>query len=85
MKEHPDENRGSDPLFPLPEQEPTRGPVEGAGHTGVPYPHPADMPENLGDPTRRKHPTILSEEGEEQAPATEIGRRAPGGTGEGHA
>lgn len=57
----------TDPRFPLPEQAPTVGPVEYGDITG-----PPEIPDNLGNPTRRKHPTILSEEGEEEAPLTEL-------------
>lgn len=57
----------SDPRFPLPEQQPTRGPVDYAE-----VPEQPGAPPGLGDPTRRRHPTILSEEGEEEAPLTEL-------------
>ena len=72
MTDRVDEDRSSDPLLPLPEQEPTVGPIEYAdsGVTGAP-----ELPDHMEDPTRRRHPTILSAEGEEEAPLAELPHR----------
>ena len=50
-----------------PDDFPTWGPVEHSDPAEIQAPH-----DHLGDPTRRKHPTILSAEGEAEAPATEL-------------
>ncbi|MBI3948674.1 MAG: hypothetical protein HY321_22370 [Armatimonadetes bacterium] len=69
MRNRDESSRSSDPRFPVPEQQPTQGPVEywDGDVTGAP-----ELPDHLGDPTRRKHPTILSQEGEEEAPESEL-------------
>lgn len=58
---------GIEDLGVSPDDLPTWGPVEYDEVTGAPL-----LPDNLGDPTRRKHPTILSAEGEAEAPDTEL-------------
>ena len=69
---HPGPPEMVEPL-PLPGEMPTWAPVgyDGAA-SGLPE-HP-----NLGDPTRRKHPTILSQEGQEEAPADDLPPGEPG-------
>lgn len=57
-----------------PDDFPTWGPVEYSDPAEIQAPH-----DHLGDPTRRKHPTILSAEGEAEAPATELPDRDIGG------
>ncbi|NLC56833.1 MAG: hypothetical protein GX774_08365 [Armatimonadetes bacterium] len=63
----PDPDRSADPRFPLEEQTPTIGPVGQGDITGAP-----ELPDNLANPSRRKHPTILSAEGEQEAPLSEL-------------